>query len=108
MRPKISYLGIFELKLENNIVMFEISTLKFLISESLTNTVNFGIGSAFSEGPGSNPGPLYKVCQRKPLDYKDIVNFIFMTSQPAKETTFIYILPNISQSKSNQTVKLGQ
>ena len=38
---------------------------------SLTHTVNFGIGSyffkgpgsAFSEGAGPGPGPLYKVCQ---------------------------------------------
>ena len=37
---------------------------------SLTDTVNFGIrsafskgpGSVFSEGPGPGPGPLYKVC----------------------------------------------
>ena len=37
---------------------------------SLTHTVNFGIGSAFSKSPGSTfseglglgPGPLYKVC----------------------------------------------
>ena len=48
----------------------EISTLKFVKNESLTHTVNFCIGSAFSkgqgstfsEGPGSGPGPLYKVC----------------------------------------------
>ena len=46
------------------------STFKFVISESLTDTVNFGIGSAFSKGQGSafsegpcpGPGPLYKVC----------------------------------------------
>ena len=43
------------------IVIFEISILEFVKSESLTHTVNFGIGPAFSEGPG--PGPLYKVCQ---------------------------------------------
>ena len=38
-------------------------------NESLTHKVNFGIGSAFSKGPGSSlskgtgpdPGPLYKV-----------------------------------------------
>ena len=55
------------------IVIFEISTLKFVISESLTNTVNFGIGSTFSkglgcaflEGPSLDPGPLYKVCRNK-------------------------------------------
>ena len=37
-------------------------------NESLSHTVNFGIGSAFSKGPksafseGPGPGPLYKVC----------------------------------------------
>ena len=47
------------------------STLRFVIGESLIHTVNFGIGSTFSKGPGSafsedpgpgpGPGPLYKV-----------------------------------------------
>ena len=32
----------------------------------------------------------------------------FMTSQPGKQTTAIFILPNISRSKSNQTMKSGQ
>ena len=31
-----------------------------------------------------------------------------MTSQPSSQITAIYILPNISQSKSNQTMKFGQ
>ena len=56
------YLGIFGLELKKAIVIFEISTLKFVQNESLTHTVNFGIGSAFSEGAGSGPGPLSKVC----------------------------------------------
>ena len=52
--------------------MFEINQpiLEFVISESSTHTVNFGMGSplskspgsAFSEGPGPGLGPLYKVC----------------------------------------------
>ena len=50
--------------------MFEISTLKLIKNESLTHTVNLGIGSAFSkglgsafsEGPGPGLCPLYKVC----------------------------------------------
>ena len=37
------YLGIFVLEFENNIVIFEINTLKFVKYESLTHTVNFGI-----------------------------------------------------------------
>ena len=55
------YFGIFGLEFKNNIVRFEISILKFVKNESLTHTVNFGIGFAFSEGPG--PDPLYKVCR---------------------------------------------
>ena len=61
--PKIPFLGIFGLEFENNIVILEISTLEIVKYESLTNTVNFGIGSAFSKGPGSafsevlGPGP---------------------------------------------------
>ena len=31
-----------------------------------------------------------------------------MTSQPGKQTITIHILPNISRSKSNQTIKFGQ
>ena len=31
-----------------------------------------------------------------------------MTSQPGKQTTAIHILPNISRSKSNQTLKFDQ
>ena len=31
-----------------------------------------------------------------------------MTSQPGSETIAIHILPNISQSKGNQTMKFGQ
>ena len=32
----------------------------------------------------------------------------FVTSQPGKQTIAIHIFPNISRSKSNQTMKLGQ
>ena len=31
-----------------------------------------------------------------------------MTSQPGLQTIAIHILPNISQSKGNQTIKFGQ
>ena len=31
-----------------------------------------------------------------------------MTSQPGLQTIAIHILPNMSQSKGNQTMKLGQ
>ena len=32
----------------------------------------------------------------------------FMTSQPWKQTITIHILPNMSRSKGNQTMKFGQ
>ena len=56
------YLGIFGLEFENNVVIFEISTLENDKNGCLTHTVNFGIRSASSEGPGPGPDPLYKVC----------------------------------------------
>ena len=64
-------MGLFGLEFQKSIVIFEISTLEFVKNESLTYTVNFGIGSAFSkgsgsafsEGPSPGPGPLYKVCR---------------------------------------------
>ena len=62
-------LGIFGLEFQKSIVIFEISALEFVKNESLTYTVNFGIGSAFSKGSrsafseGPGPGPLYKVCR---------------------------------------------
>ena len=31
-----------------------------------------------------------------------------MTSQPGKQTIAMYVLPNISKSKRNQTIKFGQ
>ena len=59
--PKTPDFSIFGLEFENNIVIFEISTLKFVKNESSTHTVNFGIGPAFSEGPALGPSSLYKV-----------------------------------------------
>ena len=64
------YLGIFGLEFLRTIVIFEISNLEFVKHESLTHTMNFAIGSAFSKGlgstfsesPGPGPAPLYKVC----------------------------------------------
>ena len=56
---KMPYLGIFGLEFLESIAIFEISTLKFVISESLTHIVNFGIGSTFLKVQG----PLFlKVC----------------------------------------------
>ena len=69
--PNRPYLGTFGLEFDKDIVNSEISILEFLKNESLDDTVNFGIGSAFSKVPVSvfsevsdpRPGPLYKVCQ---------------------------------------------
>ena len=47
---KNDFLGIFGLEFQKTIVIFEISTLKFVKNESLTHTVDFDIGPAFSKG----------------------------------------------------------
>ena len=47
------YLGVSGLEILKTIVIFEISNLEFVKQESLTHTVNIGIGSAFSKGLGS-------------------------------------------------------
>ena len=60
---KLLDLGIFSSQYEKTIVMFKISTLEFIKNEFLTNTVNCCIWSAFSEGPGWGPAPLYNVCR---------------------------------------------
>ena len=68
--PKSALFGYFWARISKNYChIFEISTLKFVKNESLTHTVKFGIGSAFSkgrgsvfsDGPGPGPDPLYKV-----------------------------------------------
>ena len=56
------YLGIFGREFLKIIVIFEISTLEFVKNEFLTHTVNFGIGSAYFQGPCPGLAPLYKVC----------------------------------------------
>ena len=69
LEPKMSYLGVFGPELKKTIVIFEMSTLEFAKNETLTHTVTFVIGFAFSESPGStfseSPclglGPLYRV-----------------------------------------------
>ena len=48
----MSYLGTFGLEFAKAIVISEMSTLEFLKNESLTHTVNFGIGSAFLKVQG--------------------------------------------------------
>ena len=62
--PKLPYLDIFELKFEKIIFIFKIITIEFIKNDFLTNAVNLGLGSAFSEGPGADAGPslVYKVC----------------------------------------------
>ena len=41
-------------------IIFEISTLKFVKIDFLSDRMNFGTGSTFSVGPGAGPGVLYK------------------------------------------------
>ena len=47
-------------------------------------------------------------CKKSSLIRKISLTSKFMTSQPGLQTVAIHILPNISQSKVNQTIKLGQ
>ena len=47
------YLGIFGLEVLKTIVKFEITTFEFVKHESLTRTMNFGIGPALSKSLGS-------------------------------------------------------
>ena len=54
--------GYFWARISKSIVIFEISTLEFVKNESLTQKVNFGIGSAFAKGLGPGLGPFYNVC----------------------------------------------
>ena len=65
--PKLSYLENFGLEIEKTIVIFEISTHKFIKNDFLTNIVNFGIEITFYKGlesPFSGGScPLCKVCQ---------------------------------------------
>ena len=47
-------------------------------------------------------------CRKNGLIRKIMLTSKFMTSQPGLQTIAIHILPNISQSKGNQTMKFGQ
>ena len=47
-------------------------------------------------------------CRKNGLIRKTRLSAKFMTSQPGLQTIAIHILTNISRSKVNQTVKLGQ
>ena len=51
------------------------------------------------------PGLSYHVEKR--LDKKGHVVSKLMTSQPGQQTIAIHILPNVSRSKNNQTIKVG-
>ena len=75
--------GFFGQNFKKTIVIFQISTLKFVKNECLTHTVNVGIGSAFSKCPrsvfseGLGPGPLNEISHLKGnfllvLDYHDL------------------------------------
>ena len=44
----------------------------------------------------------------KRLDKKAMVNLKFITSQTGQQIITIQILPNISRSKDNKTMKFGQ
>ena len=71
MGRKLPYFGLFKLEFQKTIVIFETSTLRINKSEFLTIIVDFGVGFAFSKGPGSafsecsGPALLYEVCRVK-------------------------------------------
>ena len=50
----------------------------------------------------------FLVMQQNDLIKKIRLISIFMTSQTGYQTIVIYILPNVSRSKGNQTMKFGQ
>ena len=50
----------------------------------------------------------FRSYRRKDLIRKIRLTSKFVTSQPGLQTVAIHILPNISQSKDNQTMKFGQ
>ena len=50
----------------------------------------------------------FRSCTKNSLIRKIRLISKFMTSKPGLQTIPIHILPNISQSKSNQTMKFGQ
>ena len=137
------YFGLFGLELSKTIVIFEISTLKLDKNESLTHTGNFGIGSAFTkdpgsaftEGPGPGPGPLFikyafkydendafyfvpkalyihfclgfLILQKNGLIRKLRLISTFLTLQSEQQIITIHILLNISRSKGNQSIKFS-
>ena len=47
-------------------------------------------------------------CRKNGLIRKIRLALKFMTSQPGLQTIAIHMLPNISQSKDNRTMKFGQ
>ena len=65
LRWKLLYLGYFWDRTLKTIVIFEISTLKFVKNEFWTHTVTFGIRPAFFKDPISSfsegPGPTWTV-----------------------------------------------
>ena len=51
---------------------------------------------------------IFRSCKKNGLIRKISLTSKFMSSQPGLQTIAIHILPNISQSKGNQTLKFGQ
>ena len=47
-------------------------------------------------------------CRKQGLIRKVMLTSKFMKSQPGEQEITVHILPNISQSKCNQTMKLGE
>ena len=59
---KLTYLDILDSIFQKTIVIYEINNLTFLKNEFFNSSSKFWYRSAFSEGLGQGPDPLYKVC----------------------------------------------
>ena len=85
----------FALELENAFFIFEINTIEFVINEFLTYAVNFGIGSAFSEGPVR-----VRVHFRK-CTWSEISNSILSNDHVKTYSVLTFTFTNNSESKND-------
>ena len=88
------------------------SLRQFLVAESplemMKNAFNFNLKALFVLKIFNFFCLDFLVMYKNGLIKKIRLTSKFMTSQPGKQTTAIHILPNISRSRGNQTMKFGQ
>ena len=93
---KNTLFGYFQAKIwkkKKIIVTLESSTLEFIKNEFLINTLNFGIGFAFSKGLGLGPTLLYKIC----LAFLWVKLKIQQNKTVSKPTNFLLFCPTLKQ-----------